>query len=1060
HGDSAIYWAARQGHDQVIRYLYEEGVSVDIQNKAKETALHVASRYGHTNAVALLCRCCTDVNLPDEHGETALHIGVWHGFPKIVDTLCNFGAKTNLRNKEEETPLHCAAARGHADCVSSLLDAGVDLNLVDKCENTALHLAMRRHHEGVAFLLLQAGCRMDVYDNQGEGPIHIACRDGLLSLAKALCSSGCKVNVPNKMGFYPIHLAAKNGHIEIVRILCLAGCIVDQKNREGIPAELSALAQGYNEIADILNRLKNEQQREEYISQLTASVHPLSRVQLKVLGHSGVGKTALLDSLKCGYFSSWFRRSKSNSASSVSSGCARTKNGAHSSKSSIESDYCTSDDPCLSFETNFDSYTHGIDIHQVHISGIGELSLWEFSGHEPYYLVYDRFLGNPHCLHAVVFSLEEPFDVQLQQVLFWMSFLQARMPPIEPLGPCGRSSAHARVVLVATHADAAGCPRATPTGEYASTEAEAILEAATLRFGNVFDVHEAVFVVDAHVVGSQAMKSLKQHVANVRAAIAQDLPQQTGFLESMLVHLQKWRQGSTHFPVMSHQQFSDLVHSQVNPLASTEHIRVMIDQLQLIGELLFLKLETQDLIVLNPRWLCTDIIGLMLSQEHLETARITGTYTMDDMQLLFPDTDALDLLQVLESLQLCTQCDSNGDIEYEFPCFNMLDSQDYLWGKGDLEYTSAVYGGVRIQSWPADKHLLRCVIPRLQVQLRRYSQNHVSTDCTLQQWRQGSNFTCGTIQGQITLGEFGESIDVKVRAPSFLRVESFYFLSSLLGIIDQTLSEMCPGLLCERHAISPEHLCQHLIQPASHASHALLSALIETGLAGTVRTAEVEEVLADVVCLGAIDVVNSLSGNGVLTNGTGNTGNAGSGFIGSNANGVSGNVGSGFIGSVANANGASGNVGSGFIGSGTSCISGSHNTGGVVLGPDLHASHLPLPVLQRICCLLDPPEPMGRDWCMLAVLFGLTDMLPHLDPGENPAESPTSRIVRQWLKSPLSTVACLLDKLKELGRLDAVEVVMRTAPFIKVFPVGGEISCDDISMLCSMSHTSSSNISR
>ncbi|GIY12900.1 death-associated protein kinase 1 [Caerostris extrusa] len=541
HGDSAIYWAARQGHEQIIRYLYEEGVSVDIQNKAKETALHVASRYGHTNAVALLCRCCTDVNLPDEHGETALHIGVWHGFPKIVDTLCNFGAKTNLRNKtlprkfydakKRETPLHCAAARGHTDCVRSLLDAGVDLNLVDKCENTALHLAMRRHHESVASLLLQAGCKMDVFDNQGEGPIHIACRDGLLPLAKTLCSSGCKVNVPNKMGFYPIHLAAKNGRIEIVRILCLAGCIVDQKNREGIPAEISALAQGYNDIADILNRLKNEQQREEYINQLTASVQPISRMQLKVLGHSGVGKTSLLDSLKCGYFSSWFRRSKSNSSSSVGSGCVKMKNGTHSSKSSIESDYCTSEDPCLSFETNFDSYTHGIDIHQVNISGVGDLSL-----------------GNSQATNPIT----------------WCT-IGSRMPPQEPLGLCGKSRHSAKVVLVATHADAANCQRNNLTSEYVSTEADAILEAALLRFKHIFDIHDTAYVMDAHVVGSQAMKSLKQHITNCKNAIAQELPKQTGFLEAMLIHLQRWRQSSTHFPVMSHQQFCDLVHSQVNP---------------------------------------------------------------------------------------------------------------------------------------------------------------------------------------------------------------------------------------------------------------------------------------------------------------------------------------------------------------------------------------------------------------------------------------------------------------------------------------------------------------
>ncbi|XP_035212184.1 death-associated protein kinase dapk-1-like [Stegodyphus dumicola] len=477
----------------------------------------------------------------------------------------------------------------------------------------------------------------------------------------------------------------------------------------------------------------------------------------------------------------------------------------------------------------------------------------------------------------------------------------------------------------------------------------------------------------------------------------QELPKQTGFLEAMLVHLQKWRQSSTHFPVMSHQQFCDLVHSQVNPLANIEHIKVMIDQLQLMGELLFLRLETQDMIVLNPRWLCVDIIGHMLSQEHLETAKITGTYTVDDIQLLFPDTDALDLLQVLESLQLCTQCDSNGDIEYEFPCFNMLDSQDYLWDKSDVRYTNAVYGGVRIQCWPADKHLLRCVIPRLQVQLRRYSQNHVATDCSLQQWRQGSNFTYSSIQGQITLGEFGESIDVKIRAPSFLRVESFYFLSSLLGVIDHTMSEMCPGLLYEKHAISPSHLCQHLIQPLSHSSYALLSTLLEQGLPGSVRMSDgtIIEHLTDVICLGSPDIVGS-----------------------------------------------------------------NNNSGGVVLGPQLHASNLPLPVHQRLCALLDPPEPIGRDWCMLAVLLGLTDMLPHLDPGDNPAQSPTSRIMREWLKEPSSTIECLIDKLKELGRLDAVEVIMRTAPFIKVFPIGGEVSNEDISMICSMSHTSSSNISR
>lgn len=89
------------------------------------------------------------------------------------------------------------------------------------------------------------------------------------------------------------------------------------------------------------------------------------------------------------------------------------------------------------------------------------------------------------------------------------------------LGHCGKSTAAAKVVLVATHADVANCQRSNASGEYVSTEADAILEAARLRFGHVFDVHDAVYVMDAHVVGSQSMKSMKQYICNVKNQITQ-----------------------------------------------------------------------------------------------------------------------------------------------------------------------------------------------------------------------------------------------------------------------------------------------------------------------------------------------------------------------------------------------------------------------------------------------------------------------------------------------------------------------------------------------------------
>ena len=73
-------------------------------------------------------------------------------------------------------------------------------------------------------------------------------------------------------------------------------------------------------------------------------------------------------------------------------------------------------------------------IFQVNISGVGELSLWEFSGYEGYFSIYDHFIGNTTCVHLIVFSLDQPYDMQLQQCSYWLSFLQARIPPMEPLG--------------------------------------------------------------------------------------------------------------------------------------------------------------------------------------------------------------------------------------------------------------------------------------------------------------------------------------------------------------------------------------------------------------------------------------------------------------------------------------------------------------------------------------------------------------------------------------------------------------------------------------------------
>ena len=71
---------------------------------------------------------------------------------------------------------------------------------------------------------------------------------------------------------------------------------------------------------------------------------------------------------------------------------------------------------------------------QCNLGTAGDLSIWEFSGQENYYMLYDHFIGNTNCIHTIVFNLEDSAQVQLQQIKFWLNFLQSRIPPVEPLG--------------------------------------------------------------------------------------------------------------------------------------------------------------------------------------------------------------------------------------------------------------------------------------------------------------------------------------------------------------------------------------------------------------------------------------------------------------------------------------------------------------------------------------------------------------------------------------------------------------------------------------------------
>ena len=155
----------------------------------------------------------------------------------------------------------------------------------------------------------------------------------------------------------------------------------------------------------------------------------------------------------------------------------------------------------------------------------------------------------------------------------------------------------------------------------------------------------------------------------------QGLPRATRFLELVLSYLPDWRKATAQFPVIPWQQFMDHVREQVNPLSADDHLKEVIQQLQLMGEVvipthtchslqgfhcnllqvIYVKGELCDLIVLDPQWLTQSVCGQLLSREFLKKSRVTGCYSLEDFQLAAPTWDSIELLPILESLGMCTQ---------------------------------------------------------------------------------------------------------------------------------------------------------------------------------------------------------------------------------------------------------------------------------------------------------------------------------------------------------------------------------------------------------------------
>jgi ankyrin repeat protein/L-ascorbate metabolism protein UlaG (beta-lactamase superfamily) len=283
---TALHLAAQAGHEELVRFLVEQGAQVDAGDNENSTPLDVAAQSGHRAVAELLVAHGADVNHRDQNGMTPLHFAAYQGRNDVVELLIANGSDVSATKLNGSTPLHgavyyghtetarlliekgaaieaanesgytpliSAAAGGRREPVELLLDRGADIAAVERYGNTALLIASHTGHVDVVELLLDRGAGLGPVATQGGWTaLHSAVSRGHLNVAEALIAREADVNALTEGGSAPLHVAVHGGDPRIAELLIEHGADVNARDDGGATPLLWAARSGRGEMMELL----------------------------------------------------------------------------------------------------------------------------------------------------------------------------------------------------------------------------------------------------------------------------------------------------------------------------------------------------------------------------------------------------------------------------------------------------------------------------------------------------------------------------------------------------------------------------------------------------------------------------------------------------------------------------------------------------------------------------------------------------------------------------------------------------------------------------------------
>lgn len=248
-----LFYAAYQGHPEIIRMLLNQSTRVDVFDENGEAPLHVAVERGKEEVVDILLHHDAFVNVRNKLGMTPLHLASKLGYNSIARQLVSdHGALLDAMTITKQTPLHLAAEAGQFEVCETLMRLRADLNAADNHGQTPLHLAAQKNHaEVLKYFLNDRSELLTIPNKMGYNCAHIAAMNGSISVIKELLRFNRDAVIAvriKKTGSTTLHLASEGGHATIVKLLLSAGAKASDENAAGETALHLAAKHGHVKV--------------------------------------------------------------------------------------------------------------------------------------------------------------------------------------------------------------------------------------------------------------------------------------------------------------------------------------------------------------------------------------------------------------------------------------------------------------------------------------------------------------------------------------------------------------------------------------------------------------------------------------------------------------------------------------------------------------------------------------------------------------------------------------------------------------------------------------------